>query len=497
MSQTTPDPNPAVTEALHHDALLPESCAPPDQQVSEPNTPKPKHPNQNHIPFGEAALIWAKIGWLSFGGPAGQVALMHQELVERRRWIDEERFLHALNYCMLLPGPEAQQLATYIGWLMHKTRGGLIAGLMFVLPGFISILGLSMLYAGFRELPPVAALFFGLKAAVLAVVVEAVLRIGKRAIKSGLMLLVAGLAFIALFFFDVPFPLVVLSAGSFGFIGNRLAPSRFPAPTQVKATAEHITVIDHMAAAGGLHHTKPSAARAVRTFIICALLWSAPIIAFTIALGVDSVFVQEGLFFSQAAVVTFGGAYAVLAYIAQRAVESFGWLLPGEMLDGLGLAETTPGPLIMVVQFVGFLGAYRHPGALSPMLAGVLGSVITVWVTFVPCFLWIFLGAPYIESLRGNRSLHAALSAITAAVVGVILNLSLWFGLHVVFHEVSEQQFGIFRFLIPNFSSLDIAAALLAAFAMFAMFRFKLGLAKTLAVSALLGAAWKFFSQAN
>jgi chromate transporter len=348
-----------------------------------------------------------------------------------------------------------------------------------------------MLYAGYRELPAVAAVFFGLKAAVLAVVVEAVLRIGKRALKNRLMLVVAALAFIAIFFFDVPFPIVVLSAGTFGFIGSRIAPSAFPEPAKVKASAEHATVIDRMAAGDELAHTKPSSARAARVFATCAVLWAVPMVALLNTFGGESVFVQEGVLFSKAAVVTFGGAYAVLAYIAQRAVETFGWLQPGEMLDGLGLAETTPGPLIMVVQFVGFLGAYRHPGTLTPMLAGVLGSVVTVWVTFVPCFLWIFLGAPYIEALRGNRSLHAALSAITAAVVGVVLNLSLWFGLHVVFRQIGEQHLGPLRLLIPSIASIDVASAVLAALAMLAMFRLKIGLPKTLAASALLGAAYK------
>lgn len=419
---------------------------------------------------------------------------MHKELVERRKWIDDERFLHALNYCMLLPGPEAQQLATYIGWLMHRTRGGLVAGLLFVLPGFVAILALSMLYAGFRELPAISALFFGLKAAVLAVVVEAVLRIGRRALKNRLMLLVAALAFVAIFFFDVPFPLVVIGAGVFGLAGSSAWPSAFPAPAQIRATGEHETVIERMAAAGELAHTKPSRSRALRVLVTCGVLWAAPLLLLSALFGGDSVFVQEGVFFSKAAMATFGGAYAVLAYVAQRAVETYGWLAPGEMLDGLGLAETTPGPLIMVVQFVGFLGAFRHPGELSPMLAGVLGSVVTVWVTFVPCFLWIFLGAPYIEALRGNRALHAALSAITAAVVGVILNLSLWFGLHVVFREVTEAHVGLLRLWVPRLASIDVAAAVLAALAMLAMFRFKVGLPKTLAASAALGLAWKLLT---
>jgi len=419
---------------------------------------------------------------------------MHKELVENRRWIDEQRFLHALNYCMLLPGPEAQQLATYIGWLMHKTRGGLAAGLLFVLPGFVSILLLSVLYAEFRQLPLVAALFFGLKAAVLALVIEAVHRIGKRALKSGLLVLVAAATFVAIFAFEVPFPAIVLSAGVFGWIGHRLWPAAFPDPKPITAAGDHQTIIDGMAAAGELAHTAPSRARALKVLVCCLLLWAAPILIALAAGAPHSVFVKQGLFFSQAAVVTFGGAYAVLAYIAQRAVETYGWLEPGEMLDGLGLAETTPGPLIMVVQFVAFMGAYRNPGALSPMLAGVVGSLMTVWVTFVPCFLWIFLGAPYIEKLRGHRALHAALSSITAAVVGVIANLSVWFALHVLFRRVTDHHYGALRWLVPDWSSVDVASFLLAAMSLVAMLRFKVGVVKTLGSAAALGAAWKLLT---
>lgn len=441
------------------------------------------------VAFGDAVKVWARIGLLSFGGPAGQVALMHQELVMRRRWIDEERFLHALNYCMLLPGPEAQQLATYIGWLMHKTRGGLVAGLLFVLPGFVSILALSLLYAGFGQLPAVAALFFGLKAAVLAVVLEAVLRVGKRALTNRVHVGLAAAAFLALFCFQVPFPLVVLAAAAFGLIAQRVLPALFPKPAAGNGDESARSVIGLLASTGELEHTRPSRARAGRVLAVCVALWVLPLLALRLACGPSSVFVQEGLLFSQAAVVTFGGAYAVLAYIAQEAVTTYGWLMPGEMLDGLGLAETTPGPLIMVVQFVGFMGAFRHPGQLPPLLAGVCGSFVTVWVTFVPCFLWIFLGAPYIEALRENRALRAALSAITAAVVGVILNLSIWFGLHVLFRRTAEQAFGPVRLLVPELASLDWAAALLAALSMLALFRLKLGLPKTLAASAVLGAA--------
>ena len=441
------------------------------------------------VSFGEAVKVWARIGLLSFGGPAGQVALMHQELVVRRRWIDEERFLHALNYCMLLPGPEAQQLATYIGWLMHKTRGGLAAGLLFVLPGFVSILALSLLYAGLGQVPAVAALFFGLKAAVLAVVLEAVVRVGKRALTSRVHVALAAAAFLAIFLLQVPFPLVVLGAAGFGLIGQHLLPRLFPEPKPSHVDDAQQSVIGLLASAGELSHTKPSRARAVRVLLVCAALWGLPLLILRWSLGAGSVFVHEGLFFSQAAIVTFGGAYAVLAYIAQQAVSTYHWLLPGEMLDGLGLAETTPGPLIMVVQFVGFMGAFRHPGQLPPLLAGVCGSVVTVWVTFVPCFLWIFLGAPYIEALRGSRALRAALSAITAAVVGVILNLSIWFSLHVLFRDLTEHAFGPVRLLLPELLSLNLAAAALSALAMLALFRFKLALPKTLAASAALGAA--------
>jgi len=443
------------------------------------------------VSFREAAVVWARIGLLGFGGPAGQVALMHKELVERRRWIDEERFLHALNYCMLLPGPEAQQLAIYIGWLLHKTPGGLIAGVLFVLPGALAILVLSVLYAELRELPAIAALFFGLKAAVVAVVVEAVLRIGKRALKSRLLVGVAATAFVALFLLHVPFPLIVLGAAVFGLLGSRLLPQAFPAPKADATSGEQASLIERLARAGELEHTRPNRPRAWRVLLTCSLLWTLPLLALGWGFGRESVFVKEGLFFSQAAVVTFGGAYAVLAYIAQRAVSDYGWLLPGEMLDGLGLAETTPGPLILVVQFVGFLGAYRNPGALPPLAAGVLGALITLWVTFVPCFLWILLGAPYIEALRGRRSIHAALSAITAAVVGVILNLSIWFGLHVLFRRVGERQWGPLHLLLPDLSSVDLHATALTGLAMLAMFRFKLGLPKTLAASAALGVAWR------
>lgn len=447
-----------------------------------------------HVTLGEATRVWAKIGWLSFGGPAGQIAMMHKELVERRRWISDERFLHALNYCMLLPGPEAQQLAIYIGWLMHRMIGGIIAGVLFVVPGVIVIGALSWLYASYQHLPAVTAIFFGLKAAVLAVVVEAVLRIGKRALKNRTMLAIAASAFVAIYFFKVPFPLIVLCAALIGIAGRQWWPTSFPAPASTTTLAQGDYLIDRLIARGELTHTARSLRRSIVILVVCLGLWFAPVFAAMALFGRGSIFVHQGIFFSQAAMVTFGGAYAVLAYIAQRAVINFGWLSPGEMVDGLALAETTPGPLIMVVQYVAFLAAFRHPGQLSPYAAGVAGSLLTTWVTFVPCFLWIFLGAPYIEALRNNRVIHAALSAITAAVVGVILNLSVWFTVHTVFRNAQLRTLGILRVDLPVWHSLDLAALLLGAASLVAMLRFKIGMGWTLFGSAMLGAAWTLSS---
>ncbi len=448
--------------------------------------------NKSGIPvsFREALGAWAKIAALSFGGPAGQIALMHRVLVEDKKWISEARFLHALNYCMLLPGPEAQQLATYIGWLLHRTWGGIVAGTLFILPGAVVILLLSILYAGFNDLSIVQAIFFGIKAAVLAIVVQAVLRIGSRALTNNLMIAIAVAAFVAIFFFAVPFPLIVIAAALTGYVGGRINADLFSGSSgHGEAAPTEKDAIDIAAAAGKLDHTKPSIARAIRVLAICLVLWLGPVAVLIAWLGINNVFTQESLFFSKMAVVTFGGAYAVLAYVAQQAVSTYGWLAPGEMLDGLGMAETTPGPLIMVVQFVGFMGAYRNPGTLDPMLAGVLGAAITTWVTFVPCYLWIFLGGPYIEALRGNKSLSAALSAITAAIVGVVLNLAVWFGLHVAFSKVGEQTFGPLRLYVPVWNSVEIAAVILSAGALIAMLRFRVGVIPTLASCTLLGVA--------
>ncbi|MCB4768380.1 chromate efflux transporter [Ancylobacter sp. Lp-2] len=439
--------------------------------------------------FAEAFRVWAKIGLLGFGGPAGQIALMHKELVEDRRWIGEQRFLHALNYCMLLPGPEAQQLATYIGWLLHRTAGGLMAGLLFVLPGTVVMLALSALYALYRHVPLVDALFFGVKAAVLAIVVQAVLRIGRRALRNRLMVGIAVAAFLGLYVLHLPFPLIIALAGLAGWIGNRYAPSLFaPAGAGAAGGAADVRgVVDAMFARGELAHASPSRGKALRVAALWLPLWLGPVLLLWVLTGSSSVWTQISAFFSVMAVVTFGGAYAVLAYVAQAAVEGFGWMVPGEMVDGLGLAETTPGPLILVVQFVGFLAAFRNPGTLDPLLAGTLGALLTLWVTFAPCFFWIFLGAPYVEALRGNRALSASLSAITAAVVGVIVNLALWFALHIIFRQVESVDILGLRPDLPVLASVDWRAALLAVGALVATLWFRLGLFATLAGCALAG----------
>ena len=445
--------------------------------------------NGQAVSFREAFRTWVKVGLLSFGGPAGQISIMHRILVDERRWISESRFLHALNYCMLLPGPEAQQLATYCGWLLHGWRGGIVAGTLFVLPGFLSILTLSVLYAVYQQAELIVALFFGLKAATLAVVVEAVFRLGKKALKNRVMLLLAALAFVSIFFFKVPFPLIVLGAGLVGLVGGRLRPQR------ISVIRGHDTEEGAEGSAVNLRlspHTEPSWGRAVRVTLLWLVLWFGPIAALFAWLGPSHVLATEAVFFSKAAVVTFGGAYAVLAYMAQQAVEVFGWLQPGEMLDGLGMAETTPGPLIQVVQFVGFMGAYRNPDPFSPLGAGLAASLVTTWVTFVPCFLWIFLGAPYIERLRGNTVLSAGLSAITAAVVGVVLNLAVWFTVHVSFARVEEwSAFGL-HLLLPHPASANLPSIAIAAAAFVALFKLKWNMVLTLGIAAGVGIAWSY-----
>ena len=441
------------------------------------------------VSLSAASSVWAKIGWLSFGGPAGQIALMHRELVEQRRWISNDRFLHALSYCMLLPGPEAQQLAIYIGWLMHGTRGGIVAGVLFVVPGILVIGALSFLYVTFQHVPALGAIFFGLKAAVLAVVFEALLRVGRRALKNRMMVCIAAAAFVGIYFFKVPFPVIVLGAAAIGAIGRRVLPASFPLPATSTALAQGDYLIDQQMAQGELSHTVHSLRRSIFVLVVCVTLWIAPIVIVVSIFGRDSIFAEQGVFFGEAALVTFGGAYAVLAYVAQRAVETYAWLTPGEMLDGLALAETTPGPLIMVIQYVAFVAAFRHPGNLTPYGAGVLGSLLTTWVTFLPCFLWIFLGAPYVEALRNNRTIHAALSAITAAVVGVILNLSVWFAVHTIF-QTKMQTFGPIFIDMPIWPSIQVAALVLSIGALLAMLRFKVSVVWTLLGAAILGSFW-------
>jgi chromate transporter len=441
------------------------------------------------ISFGEAFRVWLRVALLSFGGPAGQIAVMHRILVEEKNWISESRFLHALNYCMLLPGPEAQQLATYIGWLLHRTAGGIMAGGLFILPGVICIMALSYIYAAFGNVGVIEALFFGLKAAVLAIVIQAVVRVGKRALRNRIMIGLAASAFIAIFFFSVPFPVIIIAAGVIGYIGAKSGRPEFAAVEH--GGGKNAAAIDSLLGDELPDHIRPSIPRALRVSAVWLLLWLVPVGAVLVAFGSANVFSQIALFFSKMAMVTFGGAYAVLAYVAQQAVEHYHWVQPREMLDGLGMAETTPGPLIMVLQFVGFMAAYRDPGTLSPMLAGTLGGLLATWVTFTPCFLWIFLGAPFIETLRGNKGLAGALTAITAAVVGVILNLSIWFALHTVFRETSPvRSFGL-SFDMPVWSSIDIAALILAIAAATAIFRFNLGMLPVLAGSCVAGVAMR------
>lgn len=431
-------------------------------------------PTPGSITEREALTVWSRIAAQSFGGPAGQIAVMHRVLVEEKRWFSEDEFLHALNFCMLLPGPEAQQLVTYAGWRLHGVRGGLTAGLLFVLPGAITLLVLSWLYVAFQNVTWIEAVFFGVKAAVLAVVLEAVLRIGKRALKSPLLVGFSVVSFLAMFVLQISFPWIVGTAALMGLILGRLIPSQFPAGKQTAASGT----------------APPPASRSLFGTIGVALLWLviwfAPVGVLFLLFGPDSVFVQQGLFFSKTAVVTFGGAYAVLAYLAQEAVETYHWVTPGEMQDGLGLAETTPGPLIMVVQFVAFVGAYKQAGDLNPWLAAVIGSAITTWVTFAPSFLWIFVFAPYLEALRRLKGLNHMLSGITAAVVGAILNLSVWFTLHTLFGPDTESHPSAWP---PDWSTLDWRAVVIAVASILALFRFHLGMLPTLGGAALLGLA--------
>jgi chromate transporter len=434
--------------------------------MNAPQRPAPK-PS-----FGEAFKVWLKIGCINFGGPAGQIAMMHRILVDEKKWIDEARFLHALNFSMLLPGPEATQLATYVGWLLHGVRGGLAAGILFVLPGAFVMLGLSLLYALGRGVGVIDGALFGIKAAVLVIVVEALIRIGRRSLKTGLLAALAGAGFVGIFFFALPFPLIVIAAALIGFAVARSYPEQLALPNDGARTEK--------AAPGALRQSLTAA-------IVGLALWWAPVALAVLVLGSGHVLVAIGVFFSKLAVVSFGGAYALLAYMAQEVVETHGWMTAPEMVDGLGLAETTPGPLILVTQFVGFIAAFRNAAPFSTVTAGVLGAVMTTWVTFVPSMLWIFAGAPFIEQLRGNRQLAGALAAITAAVVGVILNLSVWFALHVLFGQIVEMHWGPMRWFAFDPLALDLRAAVLALIAGVLAFGLHRGLIEVVVAMAALG----------
>ncbi len=437
------------------------------------------------VPFRTATRAWFEISLRTFGGPAGQIAVMHRELVDSRRWIGEQRFLRALAYCTLLPGPEAQQLAIYLGWLLNGTLGGLVAGILFVLPGYVALMALSAIYAAWGATTGVTAVFAGLAPAVLAIVSQAVWRISSRALRNHFLLGIAVATFIALFAFNAPFPLVVGAAGLIGYVASRVRPDLMVTKISTSISDGPTPLI----ADDALHGERPSWRRSIRILSIGLTLWAAPVVISVIGLGRSHVFVDEGLFFSGAAVVTFGGAYAVLSYIAQRAVSVYHWLLPGEMVNGLALAETTPGPLIMVVEFVGFLGAYRHPGNLNPWVAGILGATLVVWVTFVPCFIFVFLGAPHIEALRNNQRLSAALTGITAAVVGVIANLSVFFSINTLFGETRRHRSGPVDITLPVWHTLSPRALAITALAFVLVFRYKFSVLRVLGICALAGAA--------
>jgi chromate transporter len=413
--------------------------------------------------FREALRFWLKLGFISFGGPAGQIAIMQTELVDRKKWIDQEHFLHALNYCMLLPGPEAQQLAIYCGWLLHRARGGIAAGVLFVLPSAVILWVLSLIYVSCGALPWIVAIFYGLKPAVIAIVAAAMLRIGKKSLKTPMHWAVSAVAFGTIFFLHAPFPAIVLGAGVLGFFGGNFFGWSKPSPLPMETS-------------GSVRPSGSTLGYSLRVVMVGGLLWFGPVVVVGLWQGWNSALAREGFFFSKAAMVTMGGAYAVLPYVAQQAVEKFSWLSAPQMLDGLGLAETTPGPLIMVLQFVGFLGGWNHPGALPPLLAATIGAALTTWVTFVPCFIWIFLGAPHIERMRRHPRLNAALTAVMAAVVGVILNLAVWFAGHVIF---------------PKHTLVDWFALAVVLVAFLAMQRFKVGIIPVVFAGGVLGLIWQ------
>jgi len=438
------------------------------------------------VPLRESTRAWVLISLQTFGGPAGQIAVMQRELVDERRWLGERRFLHALSYCMLLPGPEAQQLAVYTGWLLNGWAGGLIAGFLFVLPGFVALLALSWVYVEQGDTALVTGLFVGLAPAVVAIVVQAVVRLGGRALGHPALVGLAAAAFLALAVLALPFPLVVLGAGVAGWLIGR----RYPQVMVVRARPDQAAVDEPLIPDEALHHAAPSARRNLVVLSVGLVLWIAPVaLAWVLASGEPSVFVDQGVFFGGMALVTFGGAYAVLSYVAQAAVGTFGWLSAGEMTRGLALAESTPGPLIMVVQFVAFLGAYRNPGTLDPWTAAVLASVIVVWVTFVPSFVFIFLGAPYVERLRGNAALSSALTGVTAAVVGVIANLAFFFAVHTLFAETQRWGWSHLGLLVPVWDSYVWESFVVLAVALVLVFRLRWSVLRTLGGCALLGLA--------
>jgi chromate transporter len=431
------------------------------------------------ITFSDFVRTWGRVALLSFGGPAGQIAVMHRIVVDEKKWISDERFLHALNFCMLIPGPEAQQLATYLGWLSRGAIGGIVAGMLFILPGVLCILALSIIYVLYSDTTLIAALFFGLKAAVIAVVIEALMRLSKRVLKNKVMLFIAAISFLLIFFVKLPFPFIILGAATIGMIGYRVQPSSFDVlkPHGKGALEDPLTE-------NGFSRKSRIAWSVAFAFLI---LWLIPIAVIRGTLGEQSVLYDESIFFSKAAMVTFGGAYSVLTYVGQQAVERFHWLETTEMVDGLGMAETTPGPLIMVLQFVGFIAAYRNPGPFSPMIAGLLGSLVTTWVTFAPCFLWVFAGAPFVERLRKIKLLNAALSCVTAAVVGVVLNLSLWFAMHTLFSKLIDVSFAGMHWQFPVIQSVNLSATAIMLLACFLLFRLKWSMAWTLLICTVAG----------
>jgi chromate transporter len=474
MTQPDRDTSPHVPEP---DATEPAARQPTSESASTPIVAG------DVIPFGQAVKAWFLISLQTFGGPAGQIAVMQRTLVDEKRWIGQRRFLHALNYCMLLPGPEAQQLAIYTGWLLNGLRGGLVAGVLFVLPGMLALLGLSAVYVAYGDTPLLTGLFLGLSAAVIAIVIQAVVRVSRRALTHPALIALAVAAFLALTFFAVPFPIAILAAGLIGWALGRIWPAITTPPAKKTTDDGPAPLIsdDH------LHADQPSIRRSAIILTVGLTAWTLPILAVGVAFGWDSIFVDQGLFFSGAALVTFGGAYAVLSYVAQQAVNVYGWLLPGEMVRGLALAETTPGPLIMVVQFVAFVGAFRSPGDLNPWTAAILASLLVTWVTFVPCFLFVLLGAPYVERLRHNRSLTAGLTGITAAVVGVIANLAVYFAAHTLFTQSQDWSLGPMHAQIPIAASISLPAVALTAVACLLIFIVKWSVLRTLGACAVLG----------